>query len=383
MKRRSCWNYAVAFLSIALQQADGQKDTFRKNYLDYLDRATLEYYIAEDTVEPFDVAVMFYAQRDQNCHNFAPIWQQIAKVLKAGTSESNLIFGLFDCEEDEASVDLCIAARVKTYPGLAYISLAGNHTIASKKPRKIVHYPASNWNQGEPLLDWIRAMSGLSKLHRKGWGKRVQNAIFGWTKKSKSFALSVGAPVALKTESKLLEAKKKIKDEKATATRTAEFVDATLFPLLIPDSPHMSDNGKNYTDIFAYLISQKAWDSKTPAETVLRTCVAEVSLDYCTRCSNKFTEDWASKLPVSHEITDEDITKFRKDLEVYFNTSEPFCGVMDDCIDANFTKTDCRPTKCPFSDRTGCRYLTTCFSETIQSEYADAMNLKLPVASVS
>lgn len=336
--------------------------------------------MAEDTVEPFDVAVMFYAQRDQNCHSFAPVWQQIAKVLKAGTSESNLVFALFDCETDEASLDLCIAARVNTYPGLAYISLAANHTISTKKPRKIVHYPASNWNKGEPVLDWIRAMSGLSKLHRKGWGKRLQNALLGWTKKSKPVTLAVGAPPALKAESKLLEVKAKVEEEKASATRTAEFLDATLFPLLMPDSPQMSDNGKNYTDIFAFLRNLKAWDSETPVEAVLRTCVAEVSLDYCTRCSNKFTEDWAAQLPASHDITDQDVAQFREDLEVYFNTSEPFCGTMDDCIAANFTKTSCRPAKCPFSDTTGCRYLTTCLSESLQTEYAEAMNLKLPVA---
>jgi hypothetical protein len=372
--------------------ASAEMETFRKYNLDYLDIETLSYYLNDDTAESFDVAVMFYAQRDQNCHTFAPIWQQIAKLLKAGTSESNLIFGLFDCEADEASIDLCVKARVKTFPGLAYITLAANHTLATKKPKRIVYYPASNWSLGEPVLDWVRAMHGLSMWHRRGWGQRLHNALFfgtGWwgrdkkSKRNTPVPLTVGPPPALKYESKLLAAQRLVAEEKAHTERSAEFIDATLFPLTMPGTPpeamrnetEMNGGGKNYTDVFAYLQYRAGWDAKTVLATILRTCVAEVSLDYCTRCSNKFTEDWAARLPLSHKISNADVEAFKVDLELFLNTTEPYCGTMDDCVAVNFTKPFCRPAQCPFSDATACRYLTTCLSEVLQAEYAEAMNL--------
>jgi hypothetical protein len=372
--------------NVAGQSVDKSSETFRKYNLDYLDIETLSYYLADDTAEAYDVAVMFYAQRDDNCHTFAPVWQQIAKILKAGTSESNLIFGLFDCEADKASVDLCRKARVNIYPGLAYITLAANHTLATKKPKRIVHYPARNWNLGDPVLDWVRAMNSLSKWHRRGWGHRLQNTMLffpgGWGRRNKSppAPLTVGPPPALKYEAKLRQVQRTITEEKANNDRSAEFIDATLFPLTMPGTTSLevmiiNDHGKNYTDVFAYLSQQKAWDATTATATILRTCVVEVALDYCTRYSNKFTEVWANQLSPTHKVTNADVARFKDDLEIFLNTTAPYCGVMDECVAANFTQTACRPTQCPFVDTTGCRYLTTCLSETLQLEYAEAMNL--------
>lgn len=348
----------------------------RLNNLDYLDAATLRYYLSAPAMD-YDVAVMFYAQWCKNCHALAPIWDQISRLLKAGTTESKVIVGLFDCETNEEHSDLCNAAGVTHYPTLAFFSLAGNnHHLARKAPKHVTKY-AANWQYGDALLDWIRAMSALARWHRVGWGKRIRNAIFGKKEKKVFEQLPQGVPKAIANEQELQRLRNQTNETQALAVRSSTFVEVLLFPVRGKGDtfPVISDNGKNYTDVYAMLQQQNAWKSDKIFDQIIRTCVSEIALDYCSRLSTAYMEVWIDSWPLSKQITEEAFQEFQTQLQLDLAANDPFCAVMDDCAVSNFAEPKCQPTTCPFSDRTVCRYLTACLTDQIQHEYAEAMDL--------
>ena len=69
--------------------APKQTKVMRKDSLDHWDSDTLAYYL--DNYPGYDLAVMFYATWDNNSHRLAPLWNQIAVLLDAGTTQSKLI----------------------------------------------------------------------------------------------------------------------------------------------------------------------------------------------------------------------------------------------------------------------------------------------------
>ena len=86
-------------------------------------------------------------------------------------------------------------------------------------------------------------------------------------------------------------------------------------------------------------------------------------------------ETWIATWPPGKAITEDDFDKFQDELRQHLNETEPFCQGMDECALADFTLPQCQPKRCPFVDQTACRYLTACLTETLQQEYADALEL--------
>jgi len=283
----------------------------RDKDLDHWDASTLAYYLHLDpvTAEPLppppasnstttspyfypgiDTSIMFYAQWCQNCHKFAPIWDLIATLLHAGTTQSNLILSLFDCELNPTHMKLCDAAGVTHYPTLLHVGsgpypqtdpistfLFGGKGGKDKavgpfgwaKLDRTVKFQG-DFSVGDSVLDWIKAMRGVSRWHQLnygegGWLTRVRRFLSVgnlWRKRGKSgkkgdyVHLPVGVPVvavgsastgagsALAStlqrelddkEVILTKAKEKVEDLNTATTYAALLIESFLFPQPLVD----------------------------------------------------------------------------------------------------------------------------------------------------
>jgi thiol-disulfide isomerase/thioredoxin len=363
---------------------------FRHDHLDYLDVETMKYYI-ENTQETldYDVAIMFYAQWSSHCHSLAPTWDQISRVLKAGTKESKIVIGLFDCEDSKEHEKICQQLHIKQYPTLAYFSMAGkNHHLSMRSPKHVTQYKG-NWQYGDAILDWVKAVSALSQYHRSGWGNKIRSTIFGSgnkrgrnQKKPLSDPLPIGIPQSRSDSQELQSLRKEMNKTVSLAVRTSSMMQAIFLPELEKGNvyPTLSDYNKNYTDMYAMLQGVDAWGKQSQLMTnvVLRTCVTELTMDYCDRIATQYMETWIDKWPLNQTITDEIFDDYQSQIAHYINQTEPQCYyyvVENVCTISNFTNTLCQPKTCPFQDRTACRFLTACLTDQLYTEYAEALQL--------
>ena len=277
---------------------------FRHDHLDYLDVATLTYYI-ENTSETldYDVAIMFYAQWSSHCHTLAPTWDQISRIFKAGTKESKIVFGLFDCEDTKEHEKICQQLHIKQYPTLAYFSMAGKkHHLSMRSPKHVTQY-GGNWQYGDSILDWVKAVMALSQYHRSGWGNKIRSTIFGSGNKRErneknltSELLPVGIPQSMSDSHELQSLRKEMNKTVSLAVRTNSMMQVLFLPERDKDFiyPMLTDYNKNYTDMYAMLQGIDAWGKQSIHNTniVLRTCVTELTMDYCDRIAThlQFTD---------------------------------------------------------------------------------------------
>mmetsp|Transcript_25880 Transcript_25880/g.38456 ORF Transcript_25880/g.38456 Transcript_25880/m.38456 type:complete len:543 (-) Transcript_25880:4-1632(-) len=455
----------------------------RERNLDHWDAETLAAYLGMDPItgKPLptastgkegevldqyvghDAAVMFYAQWCPNCHKLAPTWDAIAGLLKAGSKKSNLIMALFDCEKDTTHMKLCSNAGVRHYPTLLF---AGSGPIQDTDPVTSAIFgedksagPAGKaklartvkfqgeMGYGESIMDWIRAMQGLSTWHKlteSGPLRFVRDGFLSFLfKKNKgrlgdsaSDSLPVGVPPAFRAKSvptsastgtasgaagsaqrstadtlkiNALEAKvQKTEEEseqmKKLATHASLLLDSVLFPVKpttdeITAATVAGKEKPTFRDVYSELKKTNGWDAKAKLLTdkekestsstdrvagksietinseILRTCALELSLDYCTRVSTHATNDFLDELS---KISDDDISEYPSMLELeqklvaMIKEDEPFCAVFDDCLNKDFDDESCRPDVCPFKEA-GCRYISSCFLDSIQDEYAIAI----------
>lgn len=386
----------------------GAAEVTRPYNLDYLDIETLEYFLSAPK-EDFDVAVMFYAQWCNNCHNFAPYWDQISRLQKAGTDQSKLIMALFDCEADEAHSQLCTKAGVKHYPTISFFSLSGQK-FSLRKPRHGTEF-GGNWQYGDAVYDWLKTMSALSQWHRLGWGKKLRSVFFGKRTKPTPKALPMGIPTgaargggasvgtttgaaassfsasttttSAASQAKIDELEAKVKEYTEIAIRSSTLLDSILFPLSTGDYVMETDNSKNATDVFRLLSETSGWNSTDSVDLVLKACAKEISLDYCQRLSTYLTNDWVAKQVGLEALTDEVVAAFSSFLTEALPESEPYCLIIEDCILGDMDKEECRPKTCPFKDPAACRYSSACLSPDIQAEYAKVLNISLIESALS
>jgi thiol-disulfide isomerase/thioredoxin len=354
---------------------------FRHDHLDYLDADTLRYYLSTKDSLDYDVAVMFYAQWSTHCHSLAPIWDQISRILKAGTKPSKVVVGLFDCEATPEHEELCQSVGVTKYPTLAFFSMAGkNHRLSRRAPKHVTMYKG-NWQFGDALLDWIRAMSALAQWHRAGWGQRIRSFLFGRRGKKSLEWLPLGVPPAIAEAQELQSLRAEMNKTVSLAVRSNALLDVVFTPVLERENsyPLLTDYGANYTDIYAMLLLLDAWKAGASAYSqIVRTCATELTLDYCDRLSTNYVEAWIDTWPPNKKFTEDAFADFQSQLSFSLNETEPHCVYMDECSISNFTKPLCQPKSCPFRDRTACRYLTACLMDSLQLEYAEALGLLRP-----
>jgi hypothetical protein len=152
-------------------------------------------------------------------------------------------------------------------------------------------------------------------------------------------------------------------------TRSTNLLDAILI-----------NNGKYYQDMFTYLHEQDAWTT-TSSDTnmtkrMLRTCVSELSLDYCQRFSKNAANALVDDMMAQGKSV-EDIMAMNNVEQVLLDRigqDEPYCVLLDQCIVSNFVDPTCQPRQCPFpNNQAACQYLTSCLNPSLQKEYERAL----------
>jgi hypothetical protein len=368
----------------------------RERNLDHWDADTLAYHL--DNYVGHDVAVMFYAQWDRNSHSLAPLWDKIATLLDAGSSDSRLVMALFDCESNIQSSELCRLTGITHYPTLMFIGSGPFHDtdpftrlIFGKKAGGIMG-PApvantvkfqGNWQYGDAIYDWIRAMQTLSNWHlwsTQGFGKRLRN-LFYTTKEPKT-KLPVGIPPGGVTSStlplssdgstsqakissleyQLEKAKGNSEILEKAVTRSSTLLDSVLF--------------SSSQDVFAILYSNNAWEAETsPENEVLRTCALEMSLDYCQRIANQVATKIVQDLEESGGLETFTMESLEEMAKEGIDAKEPYCKVLESCLSTGLEGEECKPKQCPFQD-SGCRLLGACLDPVLSAEYYEALNLQ-------
>jgi len=420
--------------------------TYRKRHLDYLDAETVTYYLElpeivaasiavddDDDDDPhpssllpeYDVAVLFYAPWDTNSVRLAGTWDKIATILKAGTKQSKLVMGVFDCEYDYDHSTACTEAGITHYPTILYFQLGDPKLPGTRKksksrpPRHLTKFKG-NWQYGDAILDWLKTMRGLSQWHRAGWGSKLRQLLLpfggGRRKNRKPKGLPVGVPTAgmaaaaavggggaaaaASSQADQMALAKAIDEKEAmkeVAVRSSVLIETLLFPHTMPyaDPLHPTpqelsyvrsdgtgDSNKTYTDAFHLLNATGGWMSGSTGNgggdddnAVLRTCVQDIALDYCDRYKLGATERYLLEQQALGNVAKNDWSQLQAGLRSYLEEGEPYCLLLEDCVLSKFAADQCRPPACPFVDPTACRYLTACFTETIRKDYRKALGL--------
>eukprot|EP00551_Chaetoceros_affinis_P006997 CAMPEP_0203684938 /NCGR_PEP_ID=MMETSP0090-20130426/48290_1 /ASSEMBLY_ACC=CAM_ASM_001088 /TAXON_ID=426623 /ORGANISM="Chaetoceros affinis, Strain CCMP159" /LENGTH=575 /DNA_ID=CAMNT_0050554121 /DNA_START=66 /DNA_END=1793 /DNA_ORIENTATION=- len=496
----------------------------RERHLDHWDAETLAAYLGldVDTAKPLnsntntnrdsntydntntytgiDASIMFYAQWCTNCHKFAPVWDAIGNALKAGTTQSNVILALFNCELNDVHTRLCDAAGVTHYPTIMFVG-AGPYmdsdpvssfvfNVGNKKskdgknkiskasgpygPTKLARTVKfqGDLNTADSVLDWIKTMQGLSRWYKwghfdGGWLKVVRSLFFtpfDRLKRSKSGntssaaattggvgakALPIGVPPNMNAggtiggassattggpsvggkptyviEKELKEAQSKIdkietelEDHKAATKHAGFLIESFLFPKMAKTTTKADDSEGNGNttntsenesteplplDVFTVLHKTDGWNSKISTNTesdsklsiaenqwyIIKACVVDLALDYCTRFSKKATNDYLETISLENESENNtnkypSFTEMETQLRQWINDREPYCGSFDECVSGNFDDEEkCRPEACPFTNDGACRYVNGCLSDSIMGEYRDYLEEKV-IASAS
>ena len=446
----------IFWCSVTLAATDTTYETNysrRERHLDHWDAETLAAYLGLDpnTGEPLpdtddryagiDASVMFYAQWCSNCHKFAPIWDTIGQLVNAGTTQSNLIMALFNCELNDQHKRLCDGGGVTHYPTLMFV---GAGPFADRDPvssfllggkdkatgpfgattlKRTVKFQG-DLNVGDSVLDWVKAMQGLSKWYKwghmdGGWLKTIRSLFLNPFEKKKTKqnsqknALPVGVPPALGNtysngsssssskspyvlQKQLDEAEKKLKrneklfDEYQLATDHAGYIiESILFPAMTNTSDSKTENVP--LDVFSVLHDANGWDAKVATESlevkkvsfekdkdvIMKSCIVDLTLDYCTRLSKKLTTEYLDSISTLSQDEYPSFTEMEAQLRDLVKGNEPFCSMFDECYKNDFTEEKCRPSNCPYNNKGACAYVSSCLSEDILKEYKDALDKSL------
>lgn len=418
----------------------------------------------DDVYAGNDAAILFYAQWCPNCHALASTYDAIGTLLHAGSTKSNLVMALFDCERDEINIALCRAAGIRAYPTIMYIGSGTYHDtdpitayvvgrdksagpMGATPPtitRRAVKFQG-DWRYGEQVLDWIKAMRGLSRWHRlntEGWMSVLRRGLFGlFTKggrrRGKVDSLPVGVPPmlaevragadgggvtsssaeakALKKRAKFLETEIESYDKLIEKSNEAVLhASYTIDSLLLPMTPKDGELGADclvegsyppFADAFATLKKSNGWndtsrlisdamdgvddggdaasyaaaaagtasESKLRDEYILRSCVVDLTLDYCTRVSSRVTTEYLDELNETPEAEYPMLSELDELLANRTEKVEPYCVGFDKCYVDEFKEESCQPGTCPFKNEVACRYVANCLDPRIKKEYVDAL----------
>jgi len=450
----------ILLLVLSVTQLSYSQETYethisrRERHLDHWDAETLAAYLGldpdtgkllpdeENKYVGIDASIMFYASWCNNCHKFAPVWDTIGQLVQAGTTQSNLILALFNCELNAQHTRLCDASGVTFYPTLLFVGagtyvdsdpvtsllLGGKEKAAGQygatKLKRTVKFQG-NLNVGDSVLDWVRTMQGLSRWHKwshmeGGWLKMIRSLFInpfekkkkGKDKSNQNNSLPVGVPMMghlsysgssngsakspLVLQKELNEVENKVKSMKAESDKNklatehaGLLIDSFLFPK-VNDSSDGADE-KGALDVFSYMSEKSAWNKTTDSiegsevsiekdeEIVVKTCVVDMTLDFCTRLSTKLTTKYLDGLDLLDEYPS--FSEMEAQLRDIVKDAEPYCAKFDDCFANGFKDEDCRPTVCPFKNDSACIYVGACLSNAVMKEYKDALQESLSESS--
>jgi thiol-disulfide isomerase/thioredoxin len=374
-----------------------------------------------------DAAILFYAQWCHNCHAVAPSWDAIATHLNAGSKSSKLVMALFDCEKNTKHMELCVAVGVKAYPTMMYVgsgeyydtdpltsTLVGKDKSAgpfgATTLKRTVKFQG-NWQYADQILDWVTMMRGLSSWHlmnQRGPLKNFRNGIFGLFHKNSDkgkaggMSLPVGVPPGFQPEIRSgsvgssPELEKKAKDLELKLNSTSK--KAELYEKAVSHSNNLLEGllfpSDATRDVFTILTARDGWFQNATTlpsgarndehPSILRSCAAELSLDYCTRITSKETTKYVEELA---KIPEEDPFPTMEEIEQHLvdriHATEPYCSLVEACIVTDYESPKCRPEKCPFENKAACDYIQNCFGVEIQNEYGSALGILAEGESVA
>lgn len=142
---------------------------------------------------------------------------------------------------------------------------------------------------------------------------------------------------------------------------------------------HSSSAKKSSTDGYTTTTYHNSNNNSNNYEhpTILRSCVLELAIDYCTRLTTRATKVY---LEILNAIPESDPFPTLDEIEQYLlnnvKSQEPYCGLIESCMATNFEKEEeCRPQKCPFENESACTYVESCLDPNIQNEYGVALGL--------
>jgi hypothetical protein len=384
----------------------------REHNVDHWNSDTLAYYLDADYAG-YDLAVMFYASWDSYSQALAPYWARIAEIQQAGTRQSKLIMAFFDCELNTAHSTLCKAAGVNAYPTIMFIGSGPFYdtdpvtSLLFGKDRSagvMGHAPVpntvkfqGNWQMPDSILDWIRTMQGLSRFHvwsTMGFGKRLRNFLLP-LRKSGNDALPIGIPGSREAmvASTAAGAGKTNSGGSSDTAVTLLQEELDIYKNLTHDLGKIVDrtssmmesillSGDKYIDMFTVMDERNAWldtVSNSVEDDIYRSCVLEVSLDYCGRTTRQVGTQLLDELEKSGTSLEE-ILKDEATIETtilrLLAEKEPYCGILETCIVEDMKDEGCRPKQCPFRNEVACRYLTSCNDPEIMAEYREALGFQ-------
>lgn len=193
------------------------------------------------------------------------------------------------------------------------------------------------------------------------------------------------AATATAQEVKALEAKlnatRKEKElyEKAVS-HSSTLLDGMLFP------GDASTDAPPPRDPFAVLTKSEGWYSNATSlpdgaprdehPAILRSCVLELSLDYCTRVTTRSTNAYLEELGAIPESDPfPSMEEIERRLLDDVSAKEPYCGLIEKCVLGGYEDEECRPARCPFVNDAACVYVRSCFEPSVQDEYGTALGL--------
>ncbi|GMI10797.1 hypothetical protein TrLO_g15769 [Triparma laevis f. longispina] len=348
----------------------------RQNNIDFWPTPHLQTYLS--TPQPHDACILFYAPWSTDSQSFAPLFERIGEIVKAGLSESNLLMVYFDCEQDKISEQICEGLGVKKYPEIMYLGRTNyysNDLISSLTGSKSGHERMAvfkgDWRFGEEVRDFIYLMRSLGKWgvwedgvgNPMGWfGGRGEGGKEIGVEDVKSDSGSSSSDGAGSTAAAGSTANPPATSEEVNqlVLENAELETLTNQAAVLMESLLMSEDSD--ADVFKNLMETGGWDN----DELLRNCVIDLSLDYCTRVVNKM--DRLSS-PESKSSSD-----YEDNLMEELSDLEPYCAVFDECVRQDFpVNSICRPNLCPFNKEMGCRYVGSCGGELLREEYGRMM----------
>ncbi|KAL3777945.1 hypothetical protein ACHAW5_008348, partial [Stephanodiscus triporus] len=304
-------------------------------------------------------------------------------------------------------------------------------------PRRSVRF-RGDWRYADQILDWINVMGALSRWHaiadEGGMLGGIRNGLFrlmgggggrGGGRGTSSRgggkggggggggSLPVGVPPGFQTElrgggggvSDTVQ-KRKVRDletrlnvtirEKDLYEKASLHSGYLLEGLLFPkgrtkdgeeDGKEEDDRRLHHGDPFAILSSiENGWhrngtslppgSSNDEHPLILRSCVLELVVDYCSRVTTRVTNEYIREL---NAIPESDpfptLDEIEKRLLDDVKDREGYCGLIEGCVTTNFEDPSCRPLSCPFVNAAACTYVECCLEPNVQDEYGVALGL--------
>ncbi|KAL3909610.1 MAG: hypothetical protein SGARI_002520 [Bacillariaceae sp.] len=373
----------------------------REQNVDHWNSDTLAYYLDND-YPGYDIAIMFYAQWDQYSHALAPYWARIAEIFKAGQSSSKLIMAFFDCELNEAHRLMCETLSVAAYPTMMFV---GSGPFYDTDPVTGLLFGK---DKSAGIMGHSPALSRYHVWSTQGFGQRLRK-FFLPGGRNKDEALPIGVPGGGGAKFAAGATIGGIGSEGGTGTagtaggasdETVAFLQGQLEAYqnvtedLVKSSERASTmmesilmTGSEYTDMFALLDERNAWldtNKNTAMDDIHRSCVMEISLDYCQRVATKVGTKLVEDLESSGKSADEimqDAANLETTIITQMGQEEPYCAIIESCIMEDMKDKACRPKQCPFANELACRYLTTCTNPAIVEEYREALGLPVDPAT--